>query len=189
MRRTKLARSFSTACLMVVVFCGAAGCREKKGAAPMAMTLVSSAFEHGKPILKKHTADGANVSPPLTWSNAPDGTESFVLICDDADAPGGEPWVHWVVYNIPGAASSLSEAVPPIEEVDSIPSGQMGSNSWPTVGWRGPAPPSGTHRYFFRLYALDTRLELPGGADKRTVLDAAEGHVLATAELMGTYAR
>lgn len=153
----------------------------------MAMTLASSAFEHGKPIPKKYTADGADVSPPLSWSNAPDGTESFVLICDDPDTPMG--WVHWVLYNIPGGASSLSEGVPPIEEVDSIPSGQMGENSWSTVGWRGPAPPSGTHRYIFRLYALDARLELPGGADKQAVLKAAEGHVLATAELMGTYAR
>lgn len=160
----------------------------------MAMTLASSAFEHGKPIPKKYTADGADVSPPLTWSNAPDGTESFVLICDDPDAPdpdapAREPWVHWVVYNILGVASGLPEGVPPIEKVSGISSGQMGSNSWPTIGWRGPAPPSGTHRYFFRLYALDAHLELPGGADKRTVLKAAEGHVLATAELMGTYAR
>ena len=151
----------------------------------MAMALTSEAFEHGKPIPKKYTADGADVSPPLRWSNVPEGTKSFALICDD---PDGGAWVHWVACNIPAATSGLDEGASSVKAGVTL-AGKDGKNSWETVGWQGPDPPSGTHRYIFKLYALDAELALPAGADKPAVLKAIEGHVLATAELMGTYKR
>jgi len=148
--------------------------------------LTSSAFAHEEPIPVKYSCDGENISPPLAWSDPPEGTQSFVLINDDPDAPVGV-WIHWVLYNIPGDSRGLNEAIPAQEELGD--GSQHGENSWGRRDYGGPCPPSGTHRYFFKLYALDIVLELGAGADKETLLDAMEGHVLAEAELMGTFER
>src|SRR6266513_737385 len=140
----------------------------------MAFSLSSSAFKEGATIPGKYTCDGADVSPSLGWSGAPPGTVAFALIADDPDAPAGT-WVHWVLYDLPAAAAQLSENV---EKSDAPAS----------LGGARP-PPGPAHRYFFKLYALDAPLKLQAGATKRDVEAAMQGHVLGTAQLMGTYAR
>jgi Raf kinase inhibitor-like YbhB/YbcL family protein len=148
--------------------------------------VTSSAFEEGGAIPARHTCDGQDVSPPLSWGSTPDGTESLALIADDPDAPGGM-FVHWVIYNLPPDTRRLPEDVP---NRDMLPNGAaQGVNGAGSVGYVGPCPPSGTHRYFFRVYALDTELDLGGGATKEALLDAMEGHVLAEGHLLGTYRR
>ncbi len=153
---------------------------------PHALSIESSAFEYGDPIPRDYACDGSDISPPLSWSNAPPETKSFVLICDDPDAPAGT-WVHWVYYDIPSNVTQLPEAFPPDERPEA--KGAQGITDFKRIGYGGPCPPGGTHRYFFKLYALDTVLGLDPGASKRQVLRAAEGHVLAEAQLMGTYSR
>jgi Raf kinase inhibitor-like YbhB/YbcL family protein len=152
----------------------------------MTMQLTSSVFSQGDPIPAKYTCDGDDVSPPLTWGDPPGGTASLVLINDDPDAPVGT-WVHWVLYNLPADARSLPEAVPADAELSD--GSRHGQNSWQRLGYGGPCPPGGTHRYFFKLYALDTAPELPSGASKEDVLKAMEGHILGQTELMGVYSR
>lgn len=152
----------------------------------MSFELTSAAFARGQPIPNKCTCDGADISPPLSWNDPPQGTQSFALIADDPDAPVGT-WVHWVLYNLPGETRALPEAVPPHAD---LPDGSRhGRNSWRRVGYGGPCPPSGAHRYFFKLYALDTMLNLAAGASKKRLLRAMERHILAQAEVMGTYRR
>ncbi|VBB42959.1 conserved exported hypothetical protein [uncultured Desulfatiglans sp.] len=151
-----------------------------------AMELKSIAFEEGKPIPVQYTCDGPDVSPPLTWSGVPAGTKSLALICDDPDAPMGT-WVHWVYYDIPAEAGGLPEAVRPDEKPS--PGGTHGKNDFRKLGYGGPCPPGGTHRYFFKLYALDTILGLGASATKKELLAAMEGHILEQAQLMGTYKR
>ena len=146
----------------------------------------STAFDYGDSIDSDYTCDGSDVSPQFQWSGAPAGTQSFVLISDDPDAPVGT-WVHWVYYDIPATVGELREAFPPDERPEL--GGAQGITDFRRIGYGGPCPPGGTHRYFFRLYALDTVLGLAPGATKRQVLQAAEGHILAQAELMGTYTR
>lgn len=150
------------------------------------MELKSIAFDEGKPIPSKYTCDGPDLSPPLTWSGIPAGTKSLALICDDPDAPVGT-WVHWVYYDIPASIGGLPEGVQP----DGAPSpgGTQGKNDFRRIGYGGPCPPGGTHRYIFRLYALDTILGLAGAATKKDLLAAMEGHILNQAQLMGTYKR
>lgn len=150
----------------------------------MAFELTSSAFRNGEAIPSKYTCDGQDISPPLMWQGAPEKTRSFALICDDPDAPVGT-WVHWVAYNLPASAKSLPEGV----TAANPQTGQQGQNSWGQAGYGGPCPPGGTHRYFFKLYALDVQLTLKAAAGKHQVLKAAEGHILAQAELMGKYSR
>jgi Raf kinase inhibitor-like YbhB/YbcL family protein len=158
----------------------------KKGGQAMAFELTSTAFSQGDPIPAKYTCDGQDISPPLGWSDPPEGTRSFALINDDPDAPVGT-WDHWVIYNLPSEARSLPEAVSSDAE---LPDGSRnGQNSWRRLGYGGPCPPSGTHRYFFKLYALDTSLGLDPGAGKQQVLTAMEGHILGQVELMGVYSR
>ena len=152
----------------------------------MPFELTGSAFAPGEPIPIAYTCDGDDISPPLEWTDPPAGTQSFALICDDPDAPVGT-WVHWVLYNLPASTRALSEAIPP--EANLPDGSQHGENSWRRRDYGGPCPPSGTHRYFFKLYALDTALDLDAGAGKEQVLQAMEGHILAQAELMGVYAR
>ena len=148
------------------------------------MRLVSTAFEEGAPLPKKFTADGSNVSPPLEWLDAPAGTRSFALICDDPDAPRGI-WVHWVLFNIPSDKTGLAENV----ATQSI-GARSGKNDFGKLGYGGPAPPRGKpHRYYFKLYALDRSLDLPDGATKQQLESAMKGHILADAQLMGTYGR
>jgi Raf kinase inhibitor-like YbhB/YbcL family protein len=154
------------------------------GAVPFA--LESSAFAHEQAMPQKYSCDGQDVSPPLSWDEPPAGTQSLVLIMDDPDAPVGT-WVHWVLYDLPATASSLPEAI--ASNAEPSGGGVHGKNSWGNLGYGGPCPPSGTHRYFFKLYALDTMLDLDSGAPKDRVLETMEGHILGQAELMGTYSR
>jgi len=137
-------------------------------------------------IPSKYTCDGENISPPIEWGPLPPGTVTLALIADDPDAPRGT-WVHWVVYNIPSEDRWLQENVPP-EEIH--PDGCMqGRNDFGRIGYGGPCPPGGTHRYFFKLYALDIHLGLSPGATKAELIRAMDGHVIAKGEIMGTYTR
>ena len=147
---------------------------------PMAMALTSPVFNEGEEIPVKFSCDGEDISPELDWFGIPEGTVSLALIMDDPDAPVGI-WVHWVVYNMPMDLSGLREGMTGV--------GIDGTNSWNETGYGGPCPPSGTHRYFFTLYALDINLDLDPGATKEALLAAMEGHILGQAELMGTYSR
>jgi Raf kinase inhibitor-like YbhB/YbcL family protein len=158
----------------------------EKGEPTVTLQITSAAFGAGQSIPAQYTCRGQDISPPLSWTEPPAGTHSFALICDDPDAPAGD-WVHWVIYNLPEKARSLPEGV----SVDAqLPDGsRQGLNGWRTTGYRGPCPPSGAHRYFFKLYALDAPLSLPPGAGKPQLLRAMEGHVLAHAELVGMFSR
>lgn len=152
----------------------------------MALKAASSAFEHNGMIPSQYTADGKDISPPISWEGLPEGTQSIALICDDPDAPMGT-WVHWLVWNIPPAMTGLAECFPTDAQLDSGIC--QGTTDFGQTGYGGPAPPSGTHRYFFKIYALDAMLNLPAGADKRQLEKAMAGHILAKGELVGKYAR
>lgn len=152
----------------------------------MTTTMKSSAFEEGGTIPSKYTCDGKDVSPQLAWSSIPEGTKSLALICDDPDAPMGT-WVHWVVYNLPPDMEELAEALPAQKSFEN--GSRQGINDFRKIGYGGPCPPGGTHRYYFKLYALDTVLDLEAGATKKQLLAAMEGHILARAQLMGKYKR
>lgn len=149
--------------------------------------LTSQAFEHEDTIPVTYTCDDEDFSPPLTWSEVPEGTESFALICEDPDAPHGT-WSHWVLYNIPGDRDSLPSN---LMAGPKLPwGGKHGVNDFGNMEYGGPCPPPGKpHRYFFRLYALDQPLDLEPGASRQEVLDAMAGHMLGQAELMGRYKR
>lgn len=142
----------------------------------------SPAFKAGTTIPVKYSCKGDDISPPLEWSNAPDGTQSFALIFDDPDAPAGT-WVHWVVFNLSFETQALAE------NVVLPPDTRTGKNSWGKMEYGAPCPPSGTHRYFFKLYALDEAFSLAESVTKADLLSAMEGHILAQAELMGTFSR
>ncbi len=157
----------------------------------MAFSLTSPAFTDGSMIDKKYTCDGANVSPPLAWKDAPAGTKSFALIMDDPDAPAGT-WVHWVLYQIPASAASLEEGVgkSPTLSNGAVSGASWGVNDFSRIGYQGPCPPPGKpHRYVFKLLALDAALNLPAKAGKFDVEKAAQGHVLGQAQLTGKYGR
>jgi hypothetical protein len=158
-----------------------------KGGSVMAFTMTTSAFASGATIPSRHTCSADDLSPALQWKGAPAKTIVFAMIMDDPDAPAGV-WVHWVLWNVPQAKTALQEGVPANAQLDD--GSQQGRNSFGKVGYNGPCPPPGqTHRYFFRLYALDGKLNLPADAD-RSQLDAAmQGHVLAQTEYMGTFHR
>ena len=146
--------------------------------------IASSAFEPGALIPQRYTCDGENVSPPLWWRNLPARTRSVALICFDPDAPRGV-FTHWLIYNLPPEVYSL-----PLDLVDVPPGAALGSNDFGTIGYKGPCPPPGaTHHYYFKLYALDFILALRPGADRAALVDAMEGHILATGQVIGTYAR
>ena len=153
----------------------------------MTIQLSSTAFDEGQTIPKQHTGDGHNSSPPLRWQDAPAGTASWALICEDPDAPRGT-FTHWVLYNLPATARELSEGVPP--DTTLADGALQGVNDFGKVGYGGPAPPRGKpHRYLFKLFALARPLDLPPGATKAQVLTAMKGQVLGEGLLMGTYAR
>jgi Raf kinase inhibitor-like YbhB/YbcL family protein len=153
---------------------------------PMTFSLSSVAFANGTAIPAAHTCDGANASPPLTWSAPPKGTKSLVLIGDDPDAPG-KTWVHWVAYNIPPTTTQLPQGTPAQPK---LADGTLqGTNDFGKIGYGGPCPPSGTHRYLFKLYALKTTLPLQSGATKHEVEQAIQPHILAQTQLVGTYTR
>ncbi len=150
--------------------------------------LSSDAFLNGDLIPIRHTCEGRDLSPPLTWGDPPGGTQSFALVCEDPDAPRGI-WVHWVLYNLPAQVRGLPQGVEPDPEL--ADGSRQGRNDFGRLGYGGPCPPPGRgpHRYYFRLYALDTLLTLPPGATRADLLAAMDGHVLATAELMGRFER
>ena len=153
----------------------------------MAFEIKSSDFEHNQAIPKKYSCEGSDVSPPLTWSNPPQGTEGFALIADDPDAPMGT-WVHWVLYDLPSGTHELREGVPAQETLPS--GGVQGLNDFKKIGYGGPCPPPGKpHRYFFKLYALNGKTNLKPRATKQQLLDAIKGHVLGEAQIVGTYKR
>jgi Raf kinase inhibitor-like YbhB/YbcL family protein len=157
----------------------------------MAIIVRSTAFTEGQPIPGRHTEDGEDQSPEVSWEGLPEGTKELALVVDDPDAPTAEPWVHWVIYKIPPDIPGLAEGVP-YADVLAAPAGTVqGRNTWGTIGYRGPAPPRGhgTHHYHFTLYALDAPLEVPSGLDKKGLLAVMKGHVLGQAALVGTYAR
>lgn len=156
----------------------------------MALQIHSPAFEPGQRIPKKFTGEGEDVSPALTWVGVPDGAVELALIMDDPDAPAGT-WVHWVIGKIPATATGLKEGVAKTATPDDPTGAVQGKNSWPKTGYNGPMPPRGhgPHHYHFKLYALDTTLSLSPTFTKDDLLAAMEGHVLAQAELMGTYQR
>ncbi len=178
---------------MTVAICGCKGNHQEAKPPQTAETrqsqfeISSPAFAEGDSIPARYTCSGQDVSPELRWKGAPNGTRSFALIFDDPDAPG-RTWVHWVAWAIPASVTSLSEAIPP----DPVLTNgiRQGTNDSKRIGYGGPCPPPRKpHRYFFKLYALDTIPDLEPGATKQDLLDAIEGHILAQARLMGTFSR
>jgi len=152
----------------------------------MAITITSTAFTEGSMIPRQYTCEGEDVSPPLVWTGVPVGTKSLALICDDPDAPMGT-WVHWVLFNIPASIKELPAKIPPEKIIEN--SAKHGMNDFQKFGYGGPCPPGGTHRYYFKLYALDTEINLEAGITKAQLLKAMEGHILAEGQLMGRYKR
>lgn len=174
------------ACLLIAAAGVAASGGARKGAA-VGFHLESPAFQAGASIPKQFTCEGSDESPGLKWTDPPEGTRTFALIADDPDAPVGT-WVHWVAFNLAANTTELPQAVPRTEQING--GGKQGMNDFRRLGYGGPCPPPGKpHRYFFRLYALDTTLDLKPGCRKGDVERAMKGHVLGTAELMGTYGR
>ena len=174
--------------LSLLMFFLIVGCSDSKNKTPgdVSMKITSSAFEEGGLIPRKFTCDDIDVSPPLAWHHAPEGTKEFALICDDPDAPMGT-WVHWVIYNIPVSTNKFEEG---IQKESALDNGIVqGRNDFRKTGYGGPCPPGGTHRYFFKLYALDINLSLVPGKTKSELLKAIEGHILAESQLMGKYSR
>jgi hypothetical protein len=153
--------------------------------APKSFTLTSSAFNNDSAIPPKYSCDGQDVSPALSWANAPAGTKAFALICDDPDAPGGI-WVHWVIFNIPSTVTTLQEGV---QKQAQLADGSLqGRNDFGDTGYGGPCPPPGSlHHYEFKLYALDQVLPLQAGATKAQLVNAMSGHILAEVKLVGTF--
>lgn len=182
--------------IMGVCTCGDAlarnlhGAKPKKGDVEMTLSLTSPAFQDGKEIPRRFTCDGEDVSPALGWSGLPEGTKSLVLIVDDPDAPDPAApkmiWVHWVLYNLPPDAPGLPENV----QSQDLPKGtKEGLNDWKRTGYGGPCPPIGRHRYFHKLYALDTVLPDLDEPSKKELEQEMEGHVVSMTELVGTYQR
>jgi Raf kinase inhibitor-like YbhB/YbcL family protein len=171
---------------MIIIFICIFSTLPLAGAEGGTMELISPAFDEGGMIPGRYTCDGADVSPPLKWNALPRGTKSLAIICDDPDAPVGN-WVHWVYYDIPAGTEGLSEKV----ATDDRPAegGTQGLNDFRKIGYGGPCPPGGTHRYYFKLYALDTTLDLSSGATKKQVLKAMENHIIGQTQLMGKYRR
>jgi Raf kinase inhibitor-like YbhB/YbcL family protein len=152
----------------------------------MAFELTSTAFPAGEAIPVRHTGEGEDLSPPLQWMNPPEGTKTFAIIVDDPDAPD-KVFVHWLIYNLPGISRELSEGVP---REPSLPNGtRQGRNDFGEIRYSGPAPPPGNpHHYFFRIYALNSGVNLPPGTSKEELLVSMHNHILAQTELIGTYA-
>lgn len=152
----------------------------------MAFRIESDVFNEGEMIPVKFTCDGENISPPLKWMDAPEATKSFVLIFEDPDAPA-KTWTHWLLYNLPANQTGLRESVQNLKKFDN--GALHGINDFKKYGYGGPCPPRGTHRYFFKLYALDCELDVDHGSTRKRLLETIEGHILGKAELMGRYKR
>jgi len=160
--------------------------QQKKSERKTEMKLTSSAFEDGGKIPSKYTCDGENISPPLSWINVPEGTKCFIMTCDDPDAPAGN-WIHWVIYNISPDIKELKENVPAEKTSENIY--KQGLNDFGKIGYGGPCPPGGTHRYIFTLYAVNKVIDVEPSPKKSAVLKAMEGSILAQAQLTGKYSR
>jgi Raf kinase inhibitor-like YbhB/YbcL family protein len=176
--------------MLILLFCCCKGRAqtdsETAGGEKMEIKVTSSAFAEGGLIPAKYTCDGSDISPPLQWEAVPEGTKSIALISDDPDAPMGT-WVHWVLFNLPAESKGLEENIPSDK---TLPNGaRQGLTDFGRVGYGGPCPPSGTHRYFFKVYALDMKLDLAAGAKKSELLKAMEGHILGQGQLIGKYKR
>src|SRR6266542_7053683 len=188
MRKISVIGSFA---LLVLMFPGCASrpqsiTQEPPASKPkedkMEIKLTSAAFKEGQTIPRQYTCDGANVSPPLEWSGLPTTAKTVAIVCDDPDAPAGT-WVHWVLYNLPADKIGLVENTPATENLSG--GGMQGTNDFKKIGYGGPCPPSGTHRYFFKLYALESELSLKPGATKADVEKGMEGHIVSQGQLMG----
>jgi len=152
----------------------------------MDLHITSSVFSEGELIPQRYTCDGPDLSPDIAWKGVPEGSKSLALICDDPDAPVGT-WVHWVLFNIPPGEQGLPAEIPPDRALSN--GAKHGTNDFRKLGYGGPCPPAGTHRYFFKLYALDTVLNLGSGITKNQLEKAMKGHILAQGQLMGKYKR
>ena len=157
----------------------------------MKITITSPAFKHNESIPRKHTGEGEDVSPALSWSGIPNETKELALIMDDPDAPTPQPWVHWVIYKLPPALTGLPEGVPKTATLTEPAGALQGNNSWSKTGYGGPMPPPGhgVHHYHFKLYALDAALDAQPGLDKSQLLAKMKGHIIAEGVLTGTYQR
>jgi len=193
-RTTECAPGPSGAFLFLLLIMTAASCgncllwsAQRRDLSPAGFRMESAAFTQGTLIPPRFSCSGENISPPLKWTNPPAGVRSFALIVDDPDAPGGI-WTHWVVFNLPAQTRALDENAP---KQDKLPNGGLqGTNSFESVGYGGPCPPPGkAHRYFFRLYALDTVLTLQPRAPREDVVSALKGHTLGETQLMGLFKR
>ena len=176
--------------LLTIIAVGATSCTVSEPELPdegeMTLSLSSPAFQEGEDIPITYTCDGQDVSPPLTWGEPPSETQSFALIMDDPDAPGGV-FTHWLLFNLPADSRELLEAVPPNELANGA---LQGKNDFGTIGYGGPCPPHGpAHNYRFTIYALDQPLDLTAGASRKQVIDAITGHILARGQLIGMYQR
>ncbi len=176
--------------VLILLFCsckdsGQADSETARGK-KMEIKITSSTFDDGGLIPAKYTCDGADISPPLQWDAVPEGARSIALICDDPDAPMGT-WVHWVLFDLPAETRELAEKFP---DDETLPDGtRQGITDFGKTGYGGPCPPSGTHRYFFKIYALDTKIEPVAIADKDHLLKVMEGHILGQGQLIGKYKR
>ena len=192
----QLALLAACAATTLVVGCGEvpAAADPSTGGNVMKLKLTSGAFQSGQSIPLKYSVEGEDVSPALEWDEPPTGTKELALVCDDPDAPTSQPWVHWVIYSIPADVKSLPAGIANKPQLTAPVTARQGMNSWQdgtTIGYRGPAPPpgKGPHRYYFKLYALDTQLELPPKATKDQLVAAMKGHILAEGTLMGKFER
>jgi Raf kinase inhibitor-like YbhB/YbcL family protein len=176
-----------SALVLVGSGCVGAPATAPQGETLMSIQISSAAFREGSAIPKKYTCDGEDVSPSLAWSGIPTAAKSLALIVDDPDAPVGV-WVHWVIYNLLPTLTGLPEGVSKTPSVQGL--GLQGSNDFRKTGYNGPCPPRGKpHRYFFKLYALDSALDLKAGVTKADVEKAMKGHILASGQTIGTYGR
>lgn len=157
----------------------------------MVIPVTSSAFGEGQPIPEQYSGEGRDISPPLSWAGLPDGTKELALICDDPDAPTPRPWVHWVIYKIPASLAALSQDIEKTRHPKTPPGALQGVNTWGKIGYGGPMPPPGhgVHHYHFRLYALDTAIQVQAGLNQDALVQAMQGHILAQGLLIGTYQR
>lgn len=177
--------------VMIILFETISGCIEEKNNSEEVTTMekisiMADTFKDGEAIPVEYTCDGKDISPALSWNRVPEDAKSIALIMDDPDAPRGT-FVHWVIFNIPTNVMKLEKG---ISKNKMLGDGSLqGTNDFRKIGYGGPCPPSGTHRYYFRIYALDTKLDLPSGATRIQVDDAMKGHIITKGELMGRYRR
>lgn len=153
---------------------------------PMVIKMKSAVFDEGEPIPTRYTCDGVDISPPLEWDVLPENTESIALICEDPDAPGGL-WTHWIIFNLPPGTRNLKEHVMEREVLDN--GAMQGLNDFGRIGYGGPCPPGGTHRYYYKMYAMDIKLDLPPQTRRNELLEAIDGHILDQGQIMGVYTR